>query len=211
MRHTSSNRQLKTTEINDNSEFLSALESKYGDKTTVGERIKEVLPPKLSRKLALFAECLSEGLNWEDACEYTRLERQDLDDLINRFPVVHEFIRHQEVKLKRKLLKPIIEKGEQDEKVSLWFLEKKYPEEFNQRKGAANDEAQQKKDLIALALASVQNSAKNKLVDDDGEDKQKEVEAKVKEEGTKKKNQNYQVIDKSPKEALQAKFEAYGS
>ena len=75
------------------------------------------------------------GLPLEDACLIVGLEYDKMTDLIAKDETVARLIKLKDLQYKRGLLSVVSKHAKGDEKTSLWMLERRYPEEFNVKKG----------------------------------------------------------------------------
>ena len=77
------------------------------------------------------------GLPIQEACIYVGIDYERLAILIEADPLIKRLIMTKDIEYKRDLMKVLSEKAKTDDKISQWLLERRYPDEFNPRKGVS--------------------------------------------------------------------------
>ena len=105
------------------------------------------------------------GLEFEEACKVVRLDPTELRKKIKMHPILQELIEIKELEYKTNLIRTISEKaiGGRDDKLAQWLLERRFPGEFNPKKGSGSSSSSDE-DLLAMALEFVQKSTDSSSV-----------------------------------------------
>lgn len=139
----------KTNEINDilAPSLQKELEEKYND--------------EFVRLLSAFAyEIAVVGLSIQEACIFVGIDYEKLALLIESDPLIKRLILTKDIEYKRDLMKVLSEKARTDDKTSTWLLERRFPDEFNPRKGSGKNSGDGD-DLVGLAVKFIQESGDN--------------------------------------------------
>lgn len=125
------------------------LKNKYGEK-----------PLKLFKRLAYELSVI--GLPLEDACLIVGLEFEKVQNLIASDQTVARLIKVKDLEYKRGLLKVVSLKSKDDDKLATWMLEKRYPAEFNSKKGSGNGGGEGDGDnIVKQAITFIQVNGDN--------------------------------------------------
>lgn len=100
------------------------------------------------------------GLPIQEACVYVGIDHERLAILIETDPLIKRLIMTKDIEYKRDLMKVLSEKAKTDDKISQWLLERRYPDEFNPRKGSGKNSGDSD-DLIGVAVEFIQKSGDN--------------------------------------------------
>ena len=100
------------------------------------------------------------GLPIQEACIYVGIDYERLAILIEADPLIKRLIMTKDIEYKRDLMKVLSEKAKTDDKISQWLLERRYPDEFNPRKGSGKNSGDSD-DLIGVAVEFIQKSGDN--------------------------------------------------
>lgn len=92
--------------------------------------------PMVKRFKRLAYELATVGLPLDDACLVVGLDEEKVRHLIDTDDAVKRLITLKDLEYKRGLLKVVSIKAKDDEKLSMWMLERRYPDEFNPKKGS---------------------------------------------------------------------------
>jgi hypothetical protein len=122
------------------------------------EASSSLSPSDLQMMKRIAFQIKEQGMLPEEACEIENVSFSFLKDLAKSFPIITKIIRVSELKYKRMLLEQVSRSARSgDGKVSLWLLERRYPEEFGtstSRKNASEPE----RDLLGAALSYIQET-----------------------------------------------------
>lgn len=136
------------------------------DQMQVEKKIMETFPPEFVATLKRFAYYLSTvGLAFEEACIMVRFKPEDMTEKIKKFPIIQELIDVKELEYKVSLIKAVSKKATTgDDKLAMWLLERRFPHEFNPKKGSGAPNSDNE-DLLGAAIEFIQKSSdKNPLV-----------------------------------------------
>lgn len=109
------------------------------------------------------------GLTEAEACMISDYPHEKFIALKQNYPIITKLVEVKDLEYKRNLLKSISTRAGTDDKVAMWLLEAKYPQEFNRRKGAGgNGDGKDPQDLVGAAIEFVRKSSdKNGLVSEE--------------------------------------------
>lgn len=129
------------------------------------QKIIDQFPAKLVKKLKRIAyEIAIVGLSEKEACLIADYDYEAYLELKSKYKIVQQMMELKDLQYKRKLLKAISEKAGNDDKMAMWLLESKYPDEFNRKKGTGKDE-DESENMITAALEFVRKTGdKNGIV-----------------------------------------------
>lgn len=102
------------------------------------------------------------GLTFEEACRIVRIDVDDMRSKIKAYPMIQELIDIKELQYKTELIRTISEKAitHRDDKLAMWLLEHRFPEEFNKKKGSGGlASGAAEADLLGMAIEFVQRSS----------------------------------------------------
>lgn len=135
-------------------------EELLADQKKIGEKIRETFPPEFCQLLARFSYYLSTvGLDFNEACLMVRFDPKDMTEKIKEYPIIQELIDVKELEYKVNLIKVVSQKAKKgDDKLAQWILERRFPQEFNPKKGTGTPE-KQSADLMAMAVEFIQKSS----------------------------------------------------
>lgn len=138
--------------VNPLDEFAQAI-------SCVEDEVEKQFPAELTRVLKKIAyEIGVVGLTEAEACMISDYPHEKFVALKQQYPIVARLVEVKDLEYKRNLLKSISTRAGTDDKVAMWLLEAKYPQEFNRRKGSGNGEGENPKDLVGLAIEFVRKS-----------------------------------------------------
>lgn len=112
---------------------------------------------KILKRLAY--EIAIVGLPILEACMYVGMDYEKLMVLMESDPLVNRLIQTKDLEYKRGLMLAVSEKAKTDDKMSMWLLERRYPDEFNSRKGSGKGTGDE--DLLGVAVEFIQRSGDN--------------------------------------------------
>lgn len=99
------------------------------------------------------------GLTEEEACMMVNFDYEKLVGLRRKDALVDRLFKIKALEYKRGMLKTLSERARGgDDKLALWLLEAKYPEEFNRRKGAGGGGPGDGEDMLGAAIDFVRKS-----------------------------------------------------
>lgn len=101
------------------------------------------------------------GLPVNEACMYVGMDFEKLTMLMQTDPLIQRLIQTKDLEYKRGLMKAVSEKAKTDDKMSQWLLERRYPDEFNSRKGTKGGGGENDADLLGIAVEFIQKSGDN--------------------------------------------------
>jgi len=113
-------------------------EDLLADQKKIDEKLKTEFPPEFVQVLKRLAYYLSTvGLDFTEACTMIRFDPKDMEAKIKEFPIIQEMIDLKELEYKVSLIKTVSGKAidGKDEKLAQWLLERRFPSEFNPKKG----------------------------------------------------------------------------
>lgn len=140
---------LPKQDVNIRAESLEqSLQEKYNDEFI-----------KLLKRLAY--EIAVVGLPLNEACMIVGIDPERLKMVMLQDDLVEQMIKNKDLEYKRSLLIPLSEKAKTDERVSQWLLERRYPDEFNSRKGNAPQDQNTGDNLLSMAVEFIQKSGDN--------------------------------------------------
>lgn len=100
------------------------------------------------------------GLPVREACIYVGMDYEKLIVLMKNDPLISRLIETKDLEYKRGLIKNVSERAKTDDKMSLWLLERRYPDEYNSRKGSGRP-GDGDTDLLGVAVEFIQRSGDN--------------------------------------------------
>jgi len=100
------------------------------------------------------------GLPLEDACLIVGLDFDKVQQLINTDAAVERLIKLKDLEYKRGLLEVVSTKSKTDDKLSMWMLERRYPSEFNPRKGNGGGDGESD-NIVKQAITFIQVNGDN--------------------------------------------------
>lgn len=109
---------------------------------------------KVLRRIAYYLSNV--GLTLDEACKLVQIPLTEMEVKMQTYPMIAELIAFKELEYKADLLATISQKARSgNDKLSTWLLENRYPNEFNQRKGAGGGEGGGGDDIIAAGIEFV--------------------------------------------------------
>lgn len=114
---------------------------------------------KLFKRLAYELSVI--GLPLEDACLIIGLDYDKIKILINTDETVGRLIKVKDLEYKRGLLKVVSIKAKTDDKTSSWMLERRYPDEFNPKKGQGGGGDEAGDNYVKQAITFIQVGGDN--------------------------------------------------
>lgn len=130
------------------------------DMKVIEKKIEKLFPPDFVQVLKRLAYYLSNvGLEFDEACKMVRFSPEDMKKKIEKFPVIQDLVDTKILEYKMGLIKTVSAKGlGGDEKMAMWLLERRFPGEFNPKKGSGsgNNEDQ---DLLGMAIEYVRKTS----------------------------------------------------
>jgi len=131
------------------------------------DELREELEPEFFKKFILLNYYITKvGLVFPEACRVVNLNPVDVSAKAKKNPTLQRLLDVAELQYKTSLIKTISIKAidGKDDKHALWLLERRFPDEFNQKKGSGSNDSD-KSDLLALAFEFVQKTGdKDSLV-----------------------------------------------
>lgn len=117
---------------------------------------------KLIKRLAYYLSKV--GLPFEEACQILDVEPLEFEAKIENDPLLVRLMKLKELEYKKDLLATISSRARQgDDKLAMWLLEKRFPEEFNKRKGGEGP-GSSTDDMTTVLEFIQETSDKNPLV-----------------------------------------------
>lgn len=113
---------------------------------------------KLLKRLAY--EISVVGLPLNEACMYVGIDPEKLKMVMTQDNLVSRLIETKDLEYKRGLLLSVSEKAKNDDRMSQWLLERRYPEEFSTKR-VANPGGSGDADLLGMAVEFIQKSGDN--------------------------------------------------
>lgn len=99
------------------------------------------------------------GLSEEEACLMVNYDFEKLVQLRTKNKTVDRLFKLKNLEYKRGMLKTLSQRARAgDDKLALWLLEAKYPEEFNRRKGTGGGGDGDGEDMLGAALEFVRTN-----------------------------------------------------
>jgi len=134
-------------------------EELLAEQKKIDETIMRSFPSEFVGVLKLLAYYLSTiGLDFKEACMMIRFDPKDMEKKIKEFPIIQELINIKELLYKADLIKAVSKKAlSGDEKLAQWLLERRFPHEFNPKKGTGIP-SDNGNDLLAAAVEFIQKS-----------------------------------------------------
>ncbi len=129
------------------------------DQKKIEKTISETFPPEFCNMLKRFAYYLSTvGLSFEEACLMVRFNPEDMTDKIRDYPIIQELVDIKELEYKVKLIKSVSRDAiSGNEKLAQWLLERRFPGEFNPKKGTGSSRDEEQ-DLLGAAITFIQET-----------------------------------------------------
>lgn len=127
--------------------------------TKLQDEIVVQFPAKLVETIKKIAYEISViGLTEKEACVISDYPFETWIELKQKFPIVQRLVELKDLEYKRNLLKSVSARAGTDDKLAMWMLEARYPEEFNRRKGSGKDGEKDPQDLVGMAIEFVRKS-----------------------------------------------------
>jgi hypothetical protein len=115
---------------------------------------------KLLKRLAY--EIAVVGLSEEEACMLMDYDYVTLQGIKQRSPLIRQLFDRKALEYKRDLIKTMSNKARAgDDKIALWLLESRYPDEFNRKRGKGDGDPE---DMLGAAISFVQKSSSGSIV-----------------------------------------------
>lgn len=127
------------------------------------EQAKQKFAPSFFKALKKIAYYTAQvGLPLDEACTLVDLDFEEFQEARKMEPLIDKIIRMKELQYKKDMLHVVVQKARSgDEKLAQWLLEKKYPEEYGQKKKQTDDSG----DILFEAIRFIRrNSDQNPLV-----------------------------------------------
>ena len=130
------------------------------DSKNLETQAREQLSPDLLRKVKKISYYTSEnGLTLEEACLLADINFVAFKELIEANSLVRKIILVKELQYKKDLLFTVSQKArEGDDKLALWLLERKYPEEFQALRKGSHGAGSGDEDLLVQAIEYIQKT-----------------------------------------------------
>ena len=125
----------------------------------VQEDVVKQFPTKLVETIKKIAyEVSIIGLTESEACLISDYPHETFIALKQKFPIVQRLMELKDLEYKRTLLKSVSARAGTDDKLAMWMLEARYPNEFNRRKGSGQGGEKDPQDLVGMAIEFVRKS-----------------------------------------------------
>lgn len=127
-------------------------EELLADQKKIEKKISTMFPPEFVEVLKRLSYYLSiVGLDFEEACTMIRFDPKDMMSKIKEFPIIQELIEIKELEYKVSLIKAVSNKAiSGDDKLAQWLLERRFPHEFNPKKGSGMTDREPGQELAAV-------------------------------------------------------------
>lgn len=110
---------------------------------------------KIIKKLVYYTSQI--GLTIEEACTLTNFPFEDLKNIMQKEPLVAKIISMKELEFKKDMLHTVAVRARNgDDKLALWLLERRYPEQFAQQKNRPSEDKD--KNFLFQAIEFIQRS-----------------------------------------------------
>ena len=122
------------------------------DQKKFEKKISTMFPPEFVETIKRLSYYLSTvGLDFAEACMMIRFDPKDMALKIKEFPIIQELIDFKELEYKVSLIKAVSKKAvDGDDKLAQWLLERRFPNEFNPKKGSGTIERDPGQELAAV-------------------------------------------------------------
>lgn len=129
------------------------------DMKVIEKKIEKLFPPDFVQVLKRLAYYLSNvGLEFDEACKMVRFSPDDMKKKIEKFPVIQDLVDTKILEYKMGLIKTVSTKAlAGDDKMAMWLLERRFPGEFNPKKGTGAPTDDQ--DLLGMAIEYVRKTS----------------------------------------------------
>lgn len=127
----------------------------------IEKKILAELPAELVHTLQRLSYYLaSVGLEFDEACRIVRCAPETMRAHIAQYPIIQELIDLKELRYKTDLIKTISHKAIEgkDDKLAQWLLERRFPGEFNPKKGSGAGGGESDVDLLGIAMEFIQKT-----------------------------------------------------
>lgn len=128
---------------------------------------KKLTPKQLLEVKEIGLAIGSVGLSLEDACLRSRVNREDLDNLMIHIPEIATYLKLKKVEYKYKLLQTVTKQATEngDVKIAMWLLEKHYADEYDSstRKDLAKMGRENQGDMVEMAFAYIRRQNSNTM------------------------------------------------
>jgi hypothetical protein len=130
------------------------------------QKIAEEFDQDFVRILRIICRHISKtGLSLQEACILARIDFNTFVKKMELYPVIKDLIVLKELQFKADLLSTLADRARGgNDKIAQWFLEAKYADEFNKKKGSGGGGGEGD-DLLMMGIEFIQkNGDKNALV-----------------------------------------------
>ncbi len=116
-------------------------EGESGDSILFSEKLKKHFEPDVVKMIKSVTYYISRaGISFEEACVLAQHKPDEVKLLLKQHKMLNEFFEYKMLEFKKDLLIPITDRARAgDDKTAMWLLEKKFPEEFNNKGKGAQD------------------------------------------------------------------------
>lgn len=131
------------------------------------QKIADEFDPDFVRILRIICRHISKtGLSLQEACILARIDFNVFVKKMELHPVIKDLIVLKELQFKSDLLSTLADKARGgNDKIAQWFLEAKYSNEFNKKKGTGGSGDDDSSDLLMMGIEFIQkNGDKNPIV-----------------------------------------------
>lgn len=125
---------------------------------SVERQLAEILPASMLKPIKRIAYYIAKvGLPVHEACQIVGYELAQFKKMTVKYPLILRLVEMKSLEYKKDLLTTISTKARDsgDDKLALWLLERRFPEEFNPKKGGNPGEGE---DLLGMAIEFIQRS-----------------------------------------------------
>lgn len=139
-------------------ELIPIDESTTLESQSLDEEAAKVLSEQDNATLKTIAKAVGkDGLSLQEACVIANVDFENFKRKAEEFPVILKIVRMKETEYKHMLLRALAVKARSgDDKMAMWLLERRYPEEFGSSK--SRGDAGGDGDLLGMAISFIQES-----------------------------------------------------
>ena len=130
---------------------------------SLSQEARDKLPTKTLFLIQRISYQLSEnGMTLDESLVLTNVNRELLNELIDKFPIINRVIQYKELEFKKRLMRVLVRQvSKGDNSIAQWLLEKRYPEEYG-KKGVHSGSGSSVRIMFQKALVFIQSSGDSK-------------------------------------------------
>ena len=121
-------------------------------------QVEEAVPVGLLTIIKKIAGYIgTQGMTIKDACLLADFDGKKFDSLLKKYPIIGKLIQLKELEYKRDLLSTLSMKARSgDDKLSLWLLERRFPDEYGRTDGRKKGEGDGDQNIFEKAIVFIQ-------------------------------------------------------